>query len=177
MQHKQCTYISKYQRIGMCYTCLNELQNVWRPDLCQMQWLLFGLLWSIQILPIIYLKIFVPDKIDKYNNITYIHQAVQFSKISLSIFQYFVAYLTDIILFKKYWMMSTLKVNADMVHVDENCISTQNLLSSQGDKVVINLMCIRFVKQGNNFHRKKELHVEKNHITSLHTGALTPNVK
>lgn len=74
-------------------------------------------------------------------------------------------------------MMLTLKVNADMVHVDENCISTQNLLLSQGDKVVINLMCIRFVKQGNNFHRKKELHVEKNHITSLHTGALTPNVK
>lgn len=74
-------------------------------------------------------------------------------------------------------MMLTLKVNADMVHVDENCISTQNLLLSQGDKVVINLMCIRFVKQGNNFHRKKELHVEKNPITSLHTGALTPNVK
>lgn len=40
------------------------------------------------------------------------------------------------------------------------CISTQNLLLSQGDKVVINLMCIQFVKQGNNFHRKKELHVE-----------------
>lgn len=58
-------------------------------------------------------------------------------------------------------MMLTLKVNADMVHVDENCISTQNLLSSQGDKVVISLMCIQFVKQGNNFHRKKELHVEK----------------
>lgn len=58
------------------------------------------------------------------------------------------------------------------------CISTQNLLLSQGiDKVVINLMCIQSVKQGNNFHQKKELHVEKNHITSLHTGALTPNVK
>lgn len=40
------------------------------------------------------------------------------------------------------------------------CISTQNLLLSQGDKVVINLMCIQFVKQGNNFRRKKELHVE-----------------
>lgn len=57
-------------------------------------------------------------------------------------------------------MMLTLKVDADMVHVDENCISTQNLLLSQGDKVVINLMCIQFVKQGNNFHQKKELHVE-----------------
>lgn len=60
----------------MCCIRLDELRNVSTPDLCQMQSVLFGLLLSIQILPIIILKSLSQTKFDKYNNITNTHQAI-----------------------------------------------------------------------------------------------------
>lgn len=49
------------------------------------------------------------------------------------------------------------------------CISTQNLLLSQGDKVVTfcHLFDVFTFCNGNNFCQQKELHVEKNPINLL----------
>lgn len=152
----------------MCCIRLDELRNVSTPDLCQMQSVLFGLLLSIQILPIIILKSLSRTKFVRYNNITNTHQAIQFSKISAS---FSISWLNRHHTVPKILML-TFKVNTDMVHVVENYMY-QNIKSSlnqvKGIKLllfVIFLMCLHFVKQDNDFCQQRELHEEKNPITS-----------